>query len=279
MMVPIDRLKPDPTNPRRSKSEEFIRELAQNIRVNGVIEPLIADENYVLIAGENRWRAAKLAGLKKVPVEIRKVTDKKRILVQLAENHVRKGMNSMDMAIALKKLQDDNGGVGSHRLSILTGLPHTTIQNFLILLKQDPDVQKDVRSGKLNQSVVIAAHSMTPEARKVALKHGRTKSLGTELIRTMDKALKVGIHPDEVDRILSSKVPGTEKQRQLLSLLPSSQLHKNLDYGRRIIELVDELSTLMPKIETLAPIQAGRVAMSFSNLQASIDKTGIKLLK
>src|SRR5208337_2647219 len=107
LSVPIDSLDPNPLQPRRVFQSERLSELAQSIRANGIIQPLVvrrSGERYQLVAGERRWRAAKLAGSQSVPVVIREIADDRLLEVTLIENIQREDLNPIETAVAFDRL-------------------------------------------------------------------------------------------------------------------------------------------------------------------------------
>ena len=108
IQVEIDRLKPNPYQPRKEFSDEALQELADSIRLHGIIQPVVAEDcgdgTYFIIAGERRTRAAKLAGLKTVPVILRKFSDEHKLEVALIENIQRENLNPVEEARAYQHI-------------------------------------------------------------------------------------------------------------------------------------------------------------------------------
>ncbi|HEU5424835.1 MAG TPA: ParB/RepB/Spo0J family partition protein, partial [Nitrolancea sp.] len=108
--IQLERIVPDPQQPRRSFDEERLEELAASIRREGVLQPIAVrydrdGERYVILHGERRWRAARLAGLHAIPAVVREVAEERRLLQQLMENVVREDLNAIDRAAALRALK------------------------------------------------------------------------------------------------------------------------------------------------------------------------------
>ncbi|MBI3543906.1 MAG: ParB/RepB/Spo0J family partition protein [Deltaproteobacteria bacterium] len=150
-MCLIDEVVANDFQPRKTFFDESIEELAQSIRQNGLIQPLIvrkAAKGYQLIAGERRLRAAKLAGLKQVPIVIRRTTDKEALELALIENIQREDLNCFETALAYYQLiQDFN--LTQEDLASRMGKDRTTIANHLRLLKLPQSVQTSLRDGLL----------------------------------------------------------------------------------------------------------------------------------
>jgi len=153
IQLPIDRLVANPGQPRKNFDAAELQELASSINEHGIIQPIIAadsgDGNYIIIAGERRTRAARLAGLKEVPVIIRKYTDQKRLEVSLIENIQRADLNPIEEAAAYKNLMDFSH-LSQEELAVRVGKNRSTIANALRLLKLPADVQKSLETGQLS---------------------------------------------------------------------------------------------------------------------------------
>ena len=151
-MVRISEVEPNPDQPRKRFNEEALAELSRSIRQHGVVQPLVVvrkDDYYMIVAGERRWRAAKLAGLKEVPVVIRDYTSQKVVEISLIENIQREDLDPIEEAMAYQNLihefnlrQEDIAGRVSKSRS--------TIANSLRLLKLDPRVQEMVISQEIS---------------------------------------------------------------------------------------------------------------------------------
>ena len=151
--LPVDKLVPNPGQPRKNFDETELKELADSIKTYGIIQPIIAanagDGTYIIIAGERRTRAAKLAGLDTVPVIIRDYTDQKRLEVSLIENIQRTDLNPIEEAAAYKNLMDFSN-LSQDELAMRMGKNRSTVANALRLLKLPIQIQKSVEEGKVS---------------------------------------------------------------------------------------------------------------------------------
>ena len=141
--LPIEAIHPNPMQPRVVFQPERLEELAASIRANGIIQPLIVrrhDAQFQLVAGERRWRAAKLAGLKDVPVVIQEIADPLLLELALIENIQREDLNAIETARAYERLGRDLG-LSQEEIGRRTGKDRTSITNALRLLKLPPEVQ------------------------------------------------------------------------------------------------------------------------------------------
>jgi len=164
VQLAIDRLITNPDQPRKNFDETELRELADSITEHGIIQPIIAadagDGSYIIIAGERRTRAARLAGLTAVPAIIRKYTDQKRLEVSLIENIQRTDLNPIEEAAAYKNLMDFSR-LSQEELAVRVGKNRSTVANALRLLKLPADVQKCLENGHLSPGHARALLSVT----------------------------------------------------------------------------------------------------------------------
>lgn len=150
--IDIDLIDPNPEQPRSRFPEENLNELAQSIKNNGIIQPIIVrgrDSRYEIIAGERRWRAAQRAGLQKVPVVVKEVTDDKLLELALIENIQRQELNAVEEAKAYRKLVD-NIGLTQEMVAERVGKNRTVITTFLRLLKLPQEIQKLIEEEKIS---------------------------------------------------------------------------------------------------------------------------------
>lgn len=144
--VKINKVEPNREQPRKKFDEEALQELADSIRQFGILQPLIVQERkdyYEIIAGERRWRAAKLAGLKEVPVIIRKMTDQEAVEISLIENIQRENLNPIEEAIAYKRLLTEFQ-LKQEEVAERVAKSRTAVTNSMRLLKLDERVQQMV---------------------------------------------------------------------------------------------------------------------------------------
>lgn len=151
--IDIERIAPNPEQPRRTFDEDSLAELAASIRELGVVQPLTLrdsnDGNYQIIAGERRWRAARMAGLTSVPAYVRTVSDSEMTEMALIENIQREDLNAIEVALGFKKLIDTYH-LTQERLSERLGKKRATIANHLRLLRLPAEIQIGLRDRKLD---------------------------------------------------------------------------------------------------------------------------------
>jgi len=164
VQLQVEKLVPNPGQPRKNFDETELQELAASIKTYGIIQPIIAADNgdgvYIIIAGERRTRAARLAGLDTVPVIIRDYTDQKRLEVSLIENIQRTDLNPIEEAAAYKNLMDFSG-CSQDELAVRVGKNRSTVANALRLLKLPVEIQKSIEEGKVSSGHARALLSVT----------------------------------------------------------------------------------------------------------------------
>ena len=165
MEVDIDLLAPNDLQPRVQMDDARLQELAESIKANGIIQPILVRRtgtSYRIIAGERRWRAAQRAGLHKVPVVVRDVkdgADKELLELALVENIQRENLNAVDEALAYRRLADEFG-LTQDQISAAVGKDRSSIANFMRLLKLPDEVRADVVSGALSMGHARALLSL-----------------------------------------------------------------------------------------------------------------------
>jgi ParB family chromosome partitioning protein len=176
--VAIDSIQPGKYQPRHAMNSEALEELAESIKSQGVIQPIvvrtIASSCYEIIAGERRWRAAKLAGLQEIPVLIRDIPDEAAIAIALIENIQRENLNAIEEAIALQRLSQEFD-LTHQEVASIVGKSRATISNLLRLLILPPEVKHMVEKGELEMGHARAILSLDAKrqnqvARRIVLK-------------------------------------------------------------------------------------------------------------
>lgn len=206
-MVPISKLLPDEAQPRSHIDQDALEAMAVSIKKEGIINPIEVDEDFVIITGEMRWRAAQIAKLKEVPVKIiEKITADARFIRQVQENIHQNTMSSLDTAEALEKIRrmiltssavvkKGNGGFrhgiqGRRELHRLLGIPETTITNLLSLLKEPDEIKEALKDPKFSRTKVIEI-KVAPEKYQEGLRHivATQKNITRDTVRRIGHAL------------------------------------------------------------------------------------------
>jgi len=201
MDVPIEKLHPNPDQPRRDFGEEHLQELAESIRGRGVLQPLLvrADPtragDYQIVAGERRWRAAQLAGLHEVPVLIRNMSDTEAIEVAIVENIQRADLNAVEEAMSYRQLMDRFGHT-QEKLAEALGKSRSHIANLLRLLSLPDEVLGYLREGRLSAG------------------HARTLVTATNPIALAKEIIKKGLSVRQAEKLAKPKAPKLESARK-----------------------------------------------------------------
>ena len=173
--IDVDRLSPNSYQPRGQFDDATLQELARSIKSNGVIQPILVrrvGEQFHIIAGERRWRAAQIAGLTRVPIVVREVqSGQERSVLEMAliENIQRENLNPIDEALAYRRLADEFQ-LTQEQIAASVGKDRATVANFLRLLKLPDEVRSDVATGVLSMGHARALLALPNEAdqRRVA---------------------------------------------------------------------------------------------------------------
>ena len=166
--VDIDRLAPNDFQPRGPMDEARLQDLARSITANGIIQPIVVrkvGDRFQIIAGERRWRAARLAGLLRVPVIVRAVAagqERSLLEVALIENIQRENLNPIEEALAYRRLADEFH-MTQDAIATAVGKDRATVANVLRLLKLPDDVRADVATGTLSMGHARALLALTDE--------------------------------------------------------------------------------------------------------------------
>lgn len=161
--IPIDLIQRGKYQPRTDMHEDALQELADSIRAQGVMQPIVvrpvSDTHYEIIAGERRWRATQLAGLDRIPAIIKPVSDESAIAMALIENIQRENLNPMEEAVALKRLQDEFH-LTQQEVADAVGKSRVTVANLLRLIGLNPDVRLMLEHGDLEMGHARALLSL-----------------------------------------------------------------------------------------------------------------------
>lgn len=164
-MIALEAIDPNPDQPRTVFQPGAIEELALSIKEDGVIQPILlkpVGSRFMVVVGERRWRASKLAGLSEIPAVIRDVSEEKILEIALVENIQREDLNPIEIATALQRLANEFQ-LSHEELAQRTGKDRTTVTNLLRLLRLPSDVQEMVGEKKLSMGHARALLSL-PEA-------------------------------------------------------------------------------------------------------------------
>ncbi len=193
--VPVENILPNPRQPRSRFDPAALEELAASIREHGVIQPLLVSRaesgvGYILIAGERRWQAAKLAGLAEVPVIARQTTDLERLELALIENVQRADLNPLEEANAYRQLSEEFR-LSHEEIAARVGKSRVAVTNTLRLLKLPEAAQQALVDGLISEGHARALLSLTnPLAQEAALKQVRDRDLTVRQTEELVNKLK-----------------------------------------------------------------------------------------
>lgn len=170
--ISVDQIDVNPNQPRKIFDSNALQELAASIKASGVIQPVVVrrvNGSYQLVAGERRWRAARQAGLERIPAVVRDVTDVESLEIALVENLLREDLNPMEEAEAYHKLLAQFGWT-QEQLAQRVGRDRSSIANALRLLRLPEPIQADLRGGRLTMGHALALLSLTSAADQLRLR-------------------------------------------------------------------------------------------------------------
>jgi ParB family chromosome partitioning protein len=223
--VPLERIIPNPQQPRQHFSEAALQHLAQSIRTQGVLQPLVVRESgeecYELIAGERRWRALKLLDAEDAPVVVRNIPDEAMLEVALLENIQRENLTPIEEARSYRQLVEQYGYT-QEALARRLGKDRSTIANLMRLLHLTTPVQNDLESGRLTIGHARALLALPDEAaqlhlRERLLRHGWNVRETERQVRAWLARLPQAAQPDDLHSG-SSSMPSTRLRPEIKAL-------------------------------------------------------------
>jgi ParB family transcriptional regulator, chromosome partitioning protein len=227
--IRIDMIDPNPVQPRHVFEPERLQGLANSIRANGVIQPIVVRPNagrYQLVAGERRWRAARLAGLETVPVVIQQIPDERLLEITLVENIQREDLNPIETAAAFERMARELN-LSHEQIGERTGKDRSTITNLLRLLQLPPDIQKLVADRQLSQGHARCLLGIPAELQREVAEKVVAQGLSVRQVESLTQRMtetrkakspkEVAVDPnvraaiEELERVLGTKVRILEK--------------------------------------------------------------------
>lgn len=195
LMLAIDRLQPGKYQPRGEMEEHPLHELAESIKKQGILQPLLVrelhDERYEIIAGERRWRASQIAGLSEVPVFLKQVDDETAMAMALVENLQREDLNAMDQARAMYRLTTEFA-LTHQQVADLLCKSRTAVSNFLRLLSLSASVKKLLEHGDLDMGHARALLALDEEQQNQAAQIIVAKNLSVRETEKLVERIKAG---------------------------------------------------------------------------------------
>ena len=193
--IPIGQIVPNPSQPRTSFDEEALRELSDSIRQLGIIQPITVrrdgTDRYIIISGERRWRASRMAGLETLPAYVREADDENLHAMALVENIQRQDLNAIEIALGMQRLIDECH-LTQDALSERVGKKRSSVANYLRLLKLPDEVQLALKEGliSMGHAKAIAGAPEKEQLRvlKRCVKKGLSVRQAEELVRSLTEA-------------------------------------------------------------------------------------------
>jgi len=256
LYVDLNDIKPNAAQPRKVFDEEKLEELAASISQHGLIQPIVLrklGKGYEIVAGERRWRAARLAGLKEVPCIVKELTEEENMLLAIVENMQREDLNPIEEAEGLKKMIDTYG-LTQEQVSYSVGKSRPYITNSLRLLKLPGRVQQLTAEGKISTGHARALAAVKSQQRQIDLAIRAAKE-GLS-VRQIEQLAKETKQPQEKKK--TRKVKSADEKRVEEDLKNALGTKVNLNRkgkgGKIEIEFysADELERLIELLRSLA---------------------------
>ena len=195
VFLPIRSIRPNPAQPRKVFHPDALEELADSIATLGLIQPITVrrEQNgkYIIISGERRWRASRLAGRKTIPAYIREADDKELHEMALVENIQRQDLNAMEIAISLQRLIDECG-VTQETVAQRVGKKRSTVANYLRLMTMCPEVQAALKAGQISMGHAKAIAAAPEDAQPSLVKKVVKKELSVRATEQLARRLAEG---------------------------------------------------------------------------------------
>ena len=229
--IAIDQIDPNPVQPRRVFQTDSLHQLADSIRSHGIIQPLVVrlnGERFQLVAGERRWRAAKIAGLIEVPAVVQEISDERLLEITLIENVQREDLNPMELAMAFDRMARELN-LSQDEIGERTGKDRSTISNSIRLLQLPPDLQQLVAERRLSAGharclltlpdeemqrklaeKIVAQGLSVRQVERVTKKMTEPRDPNADVEEQLDPNVKAALA--EMEKILGTKVRIIEKK-------------------------------------------------------------------
>jgi ParB family transcriptional regulator, chromosome partitioning protein len=262
--IELERIEPDPDQPRREFDAERLDELAASIRSEGVLQPIAVryvteQDIYVILHGERRWRAARQAGLTSIPAIVRDVPEDRRLLQQLMENIVREDLNALDRAAALRALKNRMADAPWEQVAEAVGIRRSRLFQLLGTEKLSPKVQDALRQGLVSEKQTRAVQSLPDEFQDAIAEHLINGSLHPSDVDRAARAVRDAVSLDEARQTLATYQGSTPVDTTAIQQINRVRRQiRNLTRALSEIDpadahaLAEDLDALSEEIETLS---------------------------
>jgi ParB family chromosome partitioning protein len=253
--LPIEELTPGQYQPRKKMYRETLQELADSIKAQGIIQPLVvrrqASGRYEIVVGERRWRAAQMAGLTTVPVVIKELRNDEAAKIALIENLQREDLNAMDQARALQRLQKEFN-LTQDALSESVGKSRTAVTNLLRLLNLSSEVQELLEAGKIEMGHARALLPLEGPAQLITAHEVISKGLS---VREVEKLVSKNKNTSKTNTSKLNKNPNTQNLERELSEILGAKIeikHNSKGKGKMVVNFnnLDALQGILDKIKS-----------------------------
>lgn len=260
-LIKLSRIEPNEGQPRKSFDEETLKELADSMKEYGVLQPLLVKrkgDNFQIIAGERRWRAAKMAGLKEVPVIVREYNKQQSVEIALIENVQRADLNPIEEALAYQQLMQEFG-LKQEEIALRVSKNRATITNSIRLLKLAEPVQQLLISGEISSGHARALLGLEEKEQQIALA-SQIIEKGLN-VRQVEKLVKMMTKPQKDEK---EKEEGEEKdlsfifrdlEEKMKGIMGTKVMIHQKDKNKGRIEIeyysASELERIVELIETI----------------------------
>jgi len=263
--VPVDRIRPNPDQPRRVFDPSHLKELSESIARHGVLQPVVlryaGEGEYELVVGERRWRASRAAGIETIPAVVAEIAPQDRLEIAIVENVQRHDLNPIELAHAYKELAVT--GATQEEIGARVGLDRSSVANHLRLLELSRDFQEDVESGRFSMGHAKALLSVeSPERRRLL----RDRIVRDQLsVRAAEKLAREYAAPGK-------KRPA--KKAQTDPIAEATELRTNKEFEGLAEQLRQRLQT---QVRITGELEQGRIEVEFFGAE-DLDRLSEMLL-
>jgi ParB family chromosome partitioning protein len=257
LRAPIEQIEVNPLQPRRDFDETALSELAASIKMHDIIQPLtvsrLSNGKFRIVAGERRLRAAKIAGLKDVPVYVRETKDTQLLELALLENLQRENLNAIEIALSYKRLMDELDYT-QEQLAERMGKERSTVTNYIRLLKLPPDIQVAVRNGSISMGHARALINVDVVDKQLFIfQEIKNKELSVRQTEDLVRKLYTSVKNAVNDSVKSQLSPALKKIEDNLASHYSTKVkmsHSKKGFGNIIFEYysLEELNSILEKM-------------------------------
>jgi len=255
--IPVDQIEANPQQPRRDFDEMALSELAASIKLHDIIQPITVSKllngKYRIVAGERRYRAAKIAGLKDVPVYVRETKDSQLLELALLENLQRENLNAIEIAISYKRLMEELD-YSQEQLAERMGKERSTVTNYIRLLKLPPDIQVAVKNGTISMGHARALINVDVVDKQLYIfQEIKSKQLSVRQTEDLVRKLYVAENNAVNNSVKSALPPSLKKIEDNLASYYSTKVklvHNKKGFGSITFDYYsqDELNAILHKM-------------------------------